>query len=136
MIAKRALGVTLIAGAIVTALYWWSYFNAGDVMASHERWYTAFEDAFPFADGWMAICMIAAGAGLLLNKSWGPPFGLLAGSALIFLTAMDVTFNVQNGMYALAATSDAMKAEIAINVATALLGVWTIAACWPRSAKA
>ena len=53
MIAKRALGVTLIAGAIVTALYWWSYFNAGDVMASHERWYTAFEDAFPFAtDGW------------------------------------------------------------------------------------
>ena len=66
----------------------------------------------------------------------GSAVGLLAGSALIFLTAMDVTFNVQNGMYALAATSDAMKAEIAINVATALLGVWTIAACWPRSAKA
>lgn len=132
MIARRALGVVLIVGAAVTALYWWSYFNAGDVMVSHERWYTAFEDAFPFADGWMALCMTGAGFGLVQDRSWGPPLGLLAGSALIFLTAMDVTFNVQNGLYALAAESDAMKAEIAINVATALLGAWTIAACWPR----
>ena len=46
--------------------------------------------------------------------------------------AMDVTFNVQNHMYALAGASDAMKAEIAINIATAVLAVWTIAACWPR----
>lgn len=132
MTANRALGAVLIVGATVTALYWWSYFNAGDVMASHERWYVAFEDAFPFADGWMALCMMGAGLGLIQNRAWGPPLGLLAGSALIFLTAMDVTFNVQNEMYALAGDNDAMKAEIAINIATGLLGACTIAACWPR----
>jgi hypothetical protein len=129
---NRILGVVLIAGAIVTGLYWWSYFSVGDVMVSQERWYTAFEDAFPFADGWMALCMTGAGAGLIANRAWSPPLGLLAGSALIFLTAMDVTFNVQNGLYPLAATNDAMKAEIGINIATALLGAWAIATCWPR----
>jgi hypothetical protein len=133
--ANRILGGVLIIGALVTALYWWSYFTAGDVMVSNERWYTAFEDAFPFADCWMALCMTGAGAGLILDRVWGRPVGLLAGSALIFLTAMDVTFNVQNELYALAATNDAMKAEIAINIATALLGAWTIAACWPRRSQ-
>ena len=65
MIARRALGVTLIIGAFVTALYWWSYFNAGDVMASHERWYRAFEDAFPFADGWILAVAQRVGGGFV-----------------------------------------------------------------------
>jgi len=130
MIVRRVLGVLLIVGAIVTGLYWWSYFTAGDVMASHERWYTAFESSFPVADGWMALCMAVAGAGLLLNRSWAQPVGLMAGSALIYLAAMDITFNVENGMYALG--NDAMKAEAFINASSALLGVWTIIACWPR----
>lgn len=132
MIARRALGVVLIVGAVVTALYWWSYFSGGDVKVSDERWYEAFESSFPVADGWMALCMMAAGIGLLRNRPWASPAGLLAGSALIFLTAMDVTFNVENGLYLLAATNGAMKAEVAINLATAVLGVWTIAASWPR----
>ena len=116
----------------MTALYWWSYFNAGDVMVSQERWYTAFEDAFPFADGWMALCMAGAGVGLIQKRAWGPPLGLLAGSALIFLTAMDVTFSIQNNLYPRAAGNEAMRSEIAINIATGMLGAWTIAACWPR----
>ena len=129
---NRILGVVLIIGAGVTALYWWSYFTGGDVKVSDELWYEAFESSFPIADGWMALCMAAAGTGLLGDRAWARPMGLLAGSALIFLTAMDVTFNIENGLYQLVATNDAMKAETAINAATAILGVWTILACWPR----
>src|SRR5215813_13450590 len=103
--ANRVLGVLLIVGAIVTGLYWWSYFTGGDVMTTHERWYTAFESSFPVADGWMALCMAAAGAGLIAHRAWASPLGLMAGSALIYLTAMYVTFNVENGMYALASTN-------------------------------
>ena len=120
MIARRALGVTLIVGAVVTGLYWWSYFTGGDVMASQERWYTAFESSFPVADSWMALCMAVAGAGLLLNRSWAQPVGLMAGSALIYLAAMDITFNIENGMYALG--SDAMKAEVFINASSGVAG--------------
>ena len=131
--AKRVLGVSLIVGAIVTGLYWWSYFTGGDVMTTHERWYTAFESSFPVADGWMALCMAGAGAGFVMQRGWAAPLGLMAGSALIYLAAMDITFNVQNEMYALASTNDAMKFEVFINVTTALLGVLTLLASWPRS---
>jgi hypothetical protein len=130
--AKRVLGVLLIVGTIVTGLYWWSYFTGGDVMARHERWYTAFESSFPVADGWMALCMAAAGAGFVMQSSWAAPLGLMAGSALIYLAAMDITFNVQNEMYALASTNDAMKSEVFINVTTLILGIWTLVASWPR----
>lgn len=133
MIAKQVLGVLLIIGAIVTGLYWWSYFTGGDVMVSHERWYTAFESSFPIADGWMALCMAAAGAGLVANRAWASPLGLMAGSALTYLAAMDITFNVENGMYPLAQSNYAMRFEIFVNATTLILGIWTLGAVWPRS---
>jgi hypothetical protein len=129
---NRVLSALLIFGAIVTALYWWSYFTGGDVMVTHEGWYTSFESSFPVADGWMALCMLAAGIGLWSDKKWGARAGLLAGSALIYLAAMDITFNIQNRMYALAVNSSAMRFEVFINATTLILGVWTIAACWKR----
>lgn len=132
--ANRILGVVLILGAIVTGLYWWSYFTTGDVMFTTASWYTAFESSFPIADGWMALCMAAAGLGLLLRRAWAQPIGLMAGSALIYLAALDITFNVNNGLYTYAFNGPglAMKVEFVINVTSALLGAWTIVACWPR----
>jgi hypothetical protein len=56
----------------------------------------------------------------------------MAGSALIYLAAMDITFNVENGMYALASANDAMKFEVFINVTTLILGAWALLASWPR----
>ena len=132
--ANRALALLLIIGALVTAFYWWSYFTGGDVMVLHERWYTAFESSFPVADGWMALCMLAAGVGLWRGDAWGARAGLLAGSALIYLAAMDITFDVENGMYAMAAANDAMKFEVFINVTTVILGLWTILVSWRRAA--
>jgi hypothetical protein len=129
----RILAGILILAALVTVLYWWSYFTGGDVMVLHERWYTAFESSFPAADLWMALCMAGAGIGLWRGVRWGAKLGLLAGSALIYLAAMDIAFDVENGMYALAATSDAMKFEVFINATTLLLGIWTIAASWKRT---
>ncbi len=129
----RILSVLLILGAAVTAFYWCSYFTGGDVMVLHERWYTAFESSFPVADGWMAVCMAAAGIGLWSGKPWGARAGLLAGSALIYLAAMDITFDVENAMYALAGANDAMKFEVFINVTTLILGTWTILASWRRA---
>src|SRR4051812_10416847 len=101
-IVERIVGVLLIVGALVAVAYWGSYFTGGDVTVLHSRWYTAFESSFPVADGWMALCMLVSGIGLVLRRNFAAPFGLLAGSALLYLAAMDVTFDVENGMYALA----------------------------------
>jgi hypothetical protein len=132
----RFLSALLVLGALVTAFYWWSYFTGGDVMVTHEGWYTSFESSFPVADGWMALCMFVAGIGLWSGKAWGARAGLLAGSALIYLAAMDITFNIENGLYTLAVHSDAMQFEVFINASTLILGIWTIAACWTRGASA
>src|SRR5690348_12894359 len=131
-VAERTVGVLLILGALVTAAYWWSYFSGGDVMVLHARWYTAFESSFPVADGWMALCMLVSGIGFLLRRSFAAPFGLMAGSALLYLAAMDIAFDVENGLYALARTNDAMKFEAFINITTVLLGVLTLAVSWAR----
>lgn len=130
--AKQILGALLIIGALITAYYWWSYFTEGDVMSAHERWYTAFESSFPVADGWMALCMAGAGVGMFANKSWASPLGLMAGSALIYLSLLDITFDVNNGMYAMTGANDAMKFEVFINVGSSILGIWTVLASWPR----
>jgi hypothetical protein len=56
----------------------------------------------------------------------------MAGSALLYLAAMDITFDVENGMYEMARTSDAMKFEVFINATTVLLGVVTLALSWAK----
>jgi hypothetical protein len=134
-IADRVLSVLLIVAAIVTGYYWWSYFvGGGDVMVSHARWYTAFESSFPVADAWLSICAALAGVGLWLDKPWGARFGLMAASATFYLAAMDITFDIENGMYALTAGNDAMKFEVFINITCIILGVWTLITSWRRIA--
>jgi hypothetical protein len=74
----------------------------------------------------MALCMAVSGMGFLLQRSFAAWFGLMAGSALLYLAAMDITFDIENGMYAMAAVNDAMKFEVFINVTTVLLGLGTL----------
>ncbi|MBI3677094.1 MAG: hypothetical protein HY243_10835 [Proteobacteria bacterium] len=130
---RKVLGTLLILTAVTTVAYWANYFTGGDVRVVDARWYSAFEDAFPVSDGWMALTSLLAGIGLWSGRIWGARFGLLAGSALLFLAGMDITFNIENGLYAQLAANDAMKFELVINVWTLVLGVWVIAFCWKEA---
>lgn len=131
-LSERILGGLLVLAAAVTAFYWWSYFAGGDVMVVHDRWYTAFESSFPVADGWMALCCALAGVGFFFGSRIAPLFGLMAASAILYLAAMDITFDIENHMYAMAATNDAMKFEVFINVTCLILGLWTLAVSWRK----
>ncbi len=73
--------------------------------------------------GWRYAWRLPA-SGYGAARRGGARAGLLAGSALIYLAAMDITFDFENGMYALARTNDAMKFEVFINVTTLILGAW------------
>ena len=132
----RILSSLLILGAVITLAYWANYFVAGDVRVLPDYWYSAFEDSFLVADGWMALCMLLAGIGLWRGTKSGALFGLMAGSALIYLAAMDITFNVEHGLYALLPHSGAMITEAWINASSLGLGVATLLMSWratPRS---
>jgi hypothetical protein len=126
-----ALGVLLVLTALVTAAYWVNYFTSGDVAVVPARWYTAFESSFPVADGWLALTALLAGLAYLRGDARAGRFGLLAGSALLYLAGMDIAFDVENRLYPLAAQSGAMRFEILINVWSLLLGIATVS--WRRA---
>ena len=132
---NRTLGAILILTALTTLAYWINYFTSGDVAVVNARWYAAYESSFPAADGWLALTAFFAGLGYLLGWASAPRLGLLAGSALLYLAAMDITFDVENHLYPLAAHSDAMKFEIVINAWSLILGAVTTAYSW-RAARA
>ncbi len=130
----KLLAALLILGAVVTLAYWANYFIAGDVRVLDTVWYAAFEDSFPVADGWMAACMLLAGIGLWRGTRAGALFGLMAGSALLYLAAMDITFNVEHGLYALLPKSGPMLTEAWINASSLGLGIATLIVSW-RAAR-
>ena len=110
------IAVLLLVTAVATAAYWVDFFWRGSVHVVEEEWYIRFERSFPVADGFMAACAAAAGVGLLLGDEWGVALGLVAAGALVFLGLMDVTFNVENGLYRRIADSGPMRAELVVNV--------------------
>ena len=126
----KILATLLLLGAVITAAYWINYYIAGDVRVLSDSWYIYFEDAFVVADGWMALCMAAAGVGLWRGTRGGALFGLMAGSALLYLAAMDITFNVEHGLYALLPKSGPMLTEAWINASSLGLGIATLAVSW------
>jgi uncharacterized membrane protein (DUF2068 family) len=114
--------------AVLTTLYWIDFFTSGGVHVRDDAVYLAFEKAFPLADAWMAACSLLGAIGLWTRRSWGLLFGLLAGSAQIFLACMDVLFNLNEGNYAIA--SAPMAAEILINAGLLVGAPLLIAFLW------
>src|ERR1700712_1467575 len=131
----KVLAALLILGAVVTAAYWINYYIAGDVRVLPDTWYTYFENAFVVADGWMALCMFVAGIGLWRGTRSGALFGLMAGSALLYLAGMDITFNVEHGLYALLPSSGAMITEAWINASSLGLGIATLVMSWRAAGR-
>jgi uncharacterized membrane protein (DUF2068 family) len=114
--------------AVLTTLYWLDFFTSGGVHVRDDAVYLAFEKAFPLADAWMAACSLLGAIGLWSRRAWGLLFGLLAGSAQVFLACMDVLFNLNEGNYAIA--SAAMATEILINVGLLVGAPLLIAFLW------
>jgi len=108
------LGALLVITGVTTVAYWLDFFLRGTVQAVSEEWYLRFQHAFPVADGWMALCSLVTAVGLLTGAGYATAFGLLAAGALVFLGLMDLTFNLQNGLFRLLPGSGQMWAEVVI----------------------
>ncbi len=134
----RIVSTLLLLTALGTVAYWGTFFAGGDVLhASQTDVYRGYEHAFPVADAWMAACALAAAVGLVRRRSWAVQAGIAAGSALVFVGLLDVSFNVEQGLYAPllaqgfralfqhglpADLSSAMRAELGINTFCLLAG--------------
>ena len=126
------ISVLMLVSAGVVIYYLADFYLRGAVHVISEDWYIKFEKAFTPADLWTAACGIVGAIGLLTGQAYGLIFTLLAASSAIFLALMDITFNIQNGLYSLVAKSSQMKFEVVLNVWALFLGIGLIIYVWPK----
>ena len=127
---RRAMAGLLLAAALLIAAYWLGWLVHRSLVASETgAAYTQFEDAFPLADGWLALCLVAA-AYCLLTARRAALFWLLAGGgAGIYLFAMDVLYDLQHGIWGRGANG---VVELIINIVTLALSLFVLRWTWVR----
>ena len=115
----RALGFVALGVALLTVSYWVIWYAGGrDLLASAQTpEYFAFENAFPAADGWLALCALISGIQLLRGRSSAIYWLFLTAGCGLYLGLMDVLFDLENGIYLVPKGGDpvAVGIEVAIN---------------------
>jgi hypothetical protein len=118
----RALGFVALGVALLTASYWMIWYAGGHNLraTSHTPEYIAFENAFPAADGWLALCALTSGIQLLRGRSSAIYWLFLTAGCGLYLGLMDVLFDLENGIDLVPKGGDpiAVGIEIAINILT------------------
>ncbi len=126
--SRRTMAGLLLAAALLIAAYWLGWLVHRSLVASEAgAAYTQFEDAFPLADAWLALCLVA-GAFCLWTARRAAVFWLLAGGgAGIYLFCMDVLYDLQHGVWGKGANG---VMELLINVVTLVLSLSVLRWTW------
>lgn len=99
-------------------LYWVLYFTAGVAPPNPPPGYFVFQNSFTYADLVLAVLLARAATYLLsvdpIRRVIGRGLSLVCAGALLFLGGLDISFNIQNGIYS--ALSFDMALEALINV--------------------
>lgn len=121
----RAWLMILTGAGII--LFWVAFFTVNLVPENAPACYLTFEHSFPPPDGLLALGLIAAGVLALRGRPAGRTLSLVCAGGLLFLGVIDISFNLQNGIYALG--TDELISMAAINVWC--VGFGAALAIWP-----
>src|SRR5574341_553868 len=138
---KRPLEINIVIGLGIFAvaavcLYWITWFAAPQFIQARApadpdyQIYVNYGQAFPLADGWLALASLVGVLGLWRMRDWGFLFMLLAGGAAIFLGLMDLLYDLEHGMFAPFTAEAAV--ELVIVILLLALGPAMIALLWRR----
>jgi len=131
--ARLGVSLALLAVAVVTVSYWAVWFADRSVLASETTSaYYDFENAFPLADGWWVLGLVASSWALLARRRLAFGTLLVAGGAGLYLFCMDVLYDAEHGIWA-KGTGGAVEALI--NVATLVINVAIVRWAWRRRAE-
>jgi hypothetical protein len=133
--SRPPYGVVAVLGAtfLIIVAYWvlW-YADRGAVASNSTAVYTAFENSFPVADAWLAVCVAAAGWALVTRRQAALFWLLAGGGAGIYLFSMDGLYDIQHRVWW---TSGAAGwVELGINVTTLSVSVWILRWTWRHRA--
>lgn len=127
--ADRVHAGLMLLAAGGTLVYWLVYFTSGATQVRQDAVYLGFENAFPLADGWMALAYTLSAIHLLRRKPAAVLWGLCAGSAMIFLACMDFLFNLEQEQFK-AGMGEAMWLETFIVAGCSGFGSFTVWRLW------
>jgi hypothetical protein len=119
-------------GSLATLAYWivWFGVDRSWLATADTPAYYAFENAFPVADGWMAVTGALAAVALQRRKATALLWMPLAGSASVYLAGMDVLFDLENGIYRARNGFGNVAVELFINVGCLAGGIAIVVFAW------
>jgi hypothetical protein len=122
--------VLLVAVAVLIAAYWAAWFAHRSLVASETTVpYVQFENAFPLADGWLALCLVAGAWCLQMRRRAALLWLLAGGGAGLYLFGMDVLYDLQHGVWGKGANG---IVELVINLLTLGLSLFLLRWSWLR----
>ncbi len=87
-----------VAAAGIVA-FWFTWFRQPHAQTWLPAGYVEHERVFVFADGVLAIVLVAGGILQVMERSLGASGGLVAAGMLAFLGILDLAYFAQNGLF-------------------------------------
>jgi hypothetical protein len=126
--SRSVVVVALLGLVILTVVYWMLWFSDRALVASESTVsYYNFENAFPLADGLLAVAVLATAWCLWRRRSEALLFGLLAAGGGYYLFSMDVLFDLEHGIW-FKGTGGGI--ELVINLITVGATTWLTLWLW------
>jgi hypothetical protein len=129
----RGVQAVLVSSTVVMVTYWTLWFAARGTVASSDRpAYQEFENAFPAADGWLTLCLVAAAVSLAGRRPAALLWLLAGGGAGLYLFAEDTLYDLQHGIWWRSGAGGLV--ELTLNVVTLVLSIGLLRWAWRHRA--
>ena len=132
MTRRRVVGILTVV-IVLDVAYWVAWYADRSLVASNTRSaYYEFENAFPLADAWLAICCLGALLALRARSSQALLWLLMAGGAAVYLFGMDVLYDLEHGIWW---SSGGGVIELGINILTGGVALVLLRWTWLNRAE-
>ena len=130
---RRRVTWILAIVIVLDVAYWVAWYADRSLVASNTRpAYYEFENAFPLADGWLAICCLGALLALRARSATALLWLLMAAGAAVYLFGMDVLYDLEHGIWW---SSGGGVVELAINLLTGGVALVLLRWTWINRAE-
>jgi hypothetical protein len=132
-VTRRRVTSILAIVIVLDVAYWVAWYADRSLVASNTRpAYYEFENAFPLADGWLAICCLGALLALRARSATALLWLLMAAGAAVYLFGMDVLYDLEHGIWW---SSGGGVVELAINLLTGGVALVLLRWTWINRAE-
>jgi len=132
-VTRRRVTWILAIVIVLDVAYWVAWYADRSLVASNTRSaYYEFENAFPLADGWLAICCLGALLALRARSATALLWLLMAAGAAVYLFGMDVLYDLEHGIWW---SSGGGVVELAINLLTGGVALVLLRWTWINRAE-